>query len=211
MEFVTQYVTALKNAGNVARAREVATDFLNLLTDGERTSAACWPLYEDAELSPAGSGNALYLLRRVAQFRKGVGAEKVDARVASMLETQVEDILRGRNRDASAENVEAIEKLLDAYGLRDYGRLSACASLAKAMLTGDSAAALTACREAFVGMSDEKLSYLYFYPLTALKGKWTAEQKEELEKLTAELVAGARDEVLKSSLDGFAKGMLPNL
>lgn len=210
-EFVVGYVAALKGAGETARAREVATDFLNLLTDGERTSAACWPIYEDAELSPAGSGNALYLLRRVAQFREGVGAEKVNARVASMLETQVEDILRGRNRDASAENVGAIEKLLDVYGLQDYGRLSACVALAKAMLAGDSAAALTACREAFVGMSDEKLSYLYFYPLTALKGKWTAEQKEELEKLTAELVAGARDEVLKSSLDGFAKGMLPNL
>lgn len=210
-EFVVRYVAALKGAGETARAREVATDFLNLLTDEERTSAACWPIYEDAELSPAGSGNMLYLLRRLPQFREGVGAEKVDARVGLLFETQLEDILRGRNRDASAENVEAIEKLLDAYGLRDYGRLSACASLAKAMLTGDAAAALTACREAFVGMSDEKLSYLYFYPLTALKGRWTKEQKKELEKLTAELVAQAQDEVLKSSLDGFAKGMLPNL
>lgn len=210
-DFVTRYAIALKKAGDTIRAREVATDFLNLLTDEERTSAACWPIYEDAELSPAGSGNMSYLLRRVPQFRQRVGVDKVNARLVTLFETRLEDILRGRNRNVSMAEVEEVEKLLDAYELPNVDWLRDYGTLAKAMLAGDTATALTACRKVFVGMSDEKLHDLYFYPLTTLKGKWTEEQKEELAKLTTELVAQVRDETLEKSLNDFVKEMLPNL
>lgn len=211
MDLVVQYVFALKKAGDIRRAQEVAMDLLNLLTDEERTSMVCWPIYEDAELSPVGSGNMFYLLRRVPQFRQSVGDEKVDARVFALFETQLENILCGQNSGATMADVESIENLLQIYQLQDVGFLLDYIDLSKAMLTGNTVAVLSVGRKMFVTMDDAKLSRLYFYPLMALKGKWTEEQKKELENLTTELITLVQSEELKCSLRNFVKEIWFNL
>ena len=83
--------------------------------------------------------------------------------------------------------------------------------LIKAMLAGNSEMALLVCQKVFSSMSDEKLSYLYFQPILALKGKWNKQQKKELIGLTQELMTKTKSEVLKGSLKSFADSMIPNL
>ena len=210
-EFVVQYIQALKNTGNLVKAREVAMDLLNLLGDKERTSSVCWQIYEDTELSPVGSGNMLYLLRNVARFRANIGEDIVNAKITALFEMQLEDMLRGRNKNITQESIVATEKLLSAMQLQGKDYLFDYIDLIEAVYSGDTEAALPLCEKIFTQMSDQKLSYLYFQPLIALQGKWTDSQKKDLEALTDKLINQVESDVLKDSLKNFKEGMLPKL
>ncbi len=211
VEFMVRYVQALKNYGNLEQAKTMMFDLLTSIGDRERCSVECWPIYDDPELSPVGSGNMMYFLRFANLFRQKVGNEIVDTKIGSVFENQLEDILRGRNRNVTLATVEGTEQMLKAYRLQGKDYLFDYVELIKAMLAGNSEMALLVCQKVFSSMSDEKLSYLYFQPILALKGKWNKQQKKELIGLTQELMTKTKSEVLKGSLKSFADSMIPNL
>ena len=134
-----------------------------------------------------------YLLEHVDNFRKGVGVEPVNAKLAALFETRLEDILRGRNKNASLTEVEKIGQQLEACNLPGREDLSDYVVLAKAMIMKDAGQALPVCKKLFIPMSDEKLAYLYFH------------------KMSKELSKRVKNVVLKDGLLNFANAMIPNL
>lgn len=209
--FMLKYIRILKKSEKVEQARGVALELLTSLNDEERISAPCWGIYDDIELSPLGSGNMIYFLKHIEQFREIIGREQVDDKIASLFEVQLEDILRGKNRNITLADVEEAEKMLKSYHLTKGDYLFDYIALIKAILTGDCESALTFCKKVFIPMSDEKLSYLYFQPLSALKGKWSKQQKKELEALTRELSGRTNNVQLKEVLKNFADSAISML
>ena len=57
----------------------------------------------------------------------------------------------------------------------------------------------------FLTMKEEKLNYLYFRPITFLKGKWNDQQKKELIDLSLKLSPQVKNAVLQNSLKYFAE------
>ena len=131
--------------------------------------------------------------------------EPVNAKLAALFETRLEDILRGRNKNASLTEVEKIGQQLEACNLPGREDLSDYVVLAKAMITKDAGQALPVCKKLFIPMSDEKLAYLYF------QGKWSDAHKKELDKMSKELSKRVKNVVLKDGLLNFANAMIPNL
>ncbi len=143
-------------------------------------------------------------MKHVEKFRQGVGVEKVDAAVARLFETQLEDILRGRNRNATLADVEGAEKLLESYHLTGQEHLNGYIALIKAMMAENTDETLRLCQEIYPKLSDEKISYLYFNPITTLGDKWDKNQKKELVALTKQLADQVEMSQLKHSLTSFA-------
>lgn len=204
MDFLMKYIEALVKARDVEKAKGIAREVLVSLDDEEKCSEPYWFIYENRELSPVGSGNMVYLLKHVEKFRQGVGVEKVDAAVAGLFETQLEDILRGRNRNATLADVEGAEKLLESYHLTGQEHLNGYIALIKAMMAENTDETLRLCQEIYPKLSDEKISYLYFNPITTLGDKWDKNQKKELVALTKQLADQVEMSQLKHSLTSFA-------
>ena len=187
LDFLMKYIEALVQSCDIDKARGISQDVLASLDDDEKCSAAYWFIYENRELSPVGSGNTMYLLKHVDRFRKGVGVEKVDAAVAGLFEVQLEDIIRGRNKNATLADIEAAEKQLESFHLTGQEYLNEYITLIKAVMKEDADETLRLCKEMFPKMSDEKIAYLYFSPITMLQDKWDKKQKKELTALTKQL------------------------
>jgi len=209
--FVLSYLKALQATKQFDKAQAVSSELLKSLGDGQKSFATYWFIYEDLNLSPIGSENVTYLLEHADNFRKGVGEKTVNAKLTALFESQLEDILRGRNRNVSLTDVEKIEQQLKACVLSGREDLSDYVMLAKAMIAKDADQTLTMCKKLFITMSDEKLAYLYFNPILTLKGKWSDAQKKELDKMSRELARRVENVTLKDGLENFAKGMIPNL
>ncbi|MFR7877998.1 MAG: thioredoxin, partial [Butyricimonas paravirosa] len=139
------------------QAKAMMFDLLTSVGDRERCSVECWPIYDDPELSPAGSGNMMYFLRFANLFRQKVGREMVDAKIASVFESQLEDILRRRNKNVTLADVEGTEQMLKAYDLQGQDYLFDYVDLFKAMLTGIRVKLLL-CKKIF-SSSDEEIEF----------------------------------------------------
>ena len=209
--FVLSYLKALQATKQFDKARTVSNELVKSLNDSQKAYVTYWFIYEDINISPIGSENMAYLLEHVDNFRKGVGVEPVNAKLAALFETRLEDILRGRNKNASLTEVEKIGQQLEACNLPGREDLSDYVVLAKAMIMKDAGQALPVCKKLFIPMSDEKLAYLYFHPILTLKGKWSDAHKKELDKMSKELSKRVKNVVLKDGLLNFANAMIPNL
>ena len=210
MDFLLKYTKALIVAGDPDKAKTVAQDIIAALEDSQKCTEPYWFIYEDASLSPIGSGNMNYFLRHAAQFREGVGVEKVDKKLASLFDLQLEDMIRGRNATATLADVESIQKALDAYKLTGQDYLYEYIELIKGMKMGNTDKVLEMYKKVFPKMADEKIAYLYFMPILSLKGKWNKKQKEELGTLTDQLIEQVEMSTLKASLLNF-KGSVARL
>jgi putative disulphide-isomerase len=203
MDFLLQYTKALVTACDLDKAKAVAQDIIGSLEDCQKCTEPYWFIYEDVSLSPIGSGNMTYFLKHTDQFREGVGVEKVDKKLASLFDLQLEEMIRGRNAAATLADVEAVQKTLDAYKLTGQDYLYEYIELIKGMKTGNTDKVLEMCKKVFPKMADEKIAYLYFMPILSLKGKWNGKQKEELETLTEQLAEQVEMSTLKASLRNF--------
>lgn len=210
MDFLLKYTKALVVARDLEKASKVAADIIASLEDIQRCTDPYWFIYEDFNLSPIGSGNLAYFMKHVDRFRQGVGAEKVDKKLASLFALQLEEMLRGRNANFTLADVEAIQKTLDSYHLIGQDYLYEYIELIKGVNTSNADKVLEMCKKVFPKMADEKIAYLYFSPILSLKGKWSDEQKKELETLTLQLSEQIEMSTLKASLRNFA-GMIERL
>lgn len=209
--FQMTYIKALVRSNDVEKARTISRNLLESLDEGEKCSALYWYIYENEFLSPVGEENMTFLLNHVEEFRAGVGKERVDAKLVSLFEMQLEDILRGRNQEVTLADVEAAEKLLDSYHLVGQDNLIGYIHLIKAVLTEDTEETLRLCKEIYPKMPDEKIAYLYFNPVSMLQNKWSEKQKKELVVLTKKLMNQVEMSQLKHSLKSFAEvGISPS-
>jgi len=205
LSFLVEYVKVLVRSCDVEKARNVAQELLASLDDEEKCSEPYWFIYQSLDLSPIGSGNMVYLLKHVNQFREGVGVEKVDSVIAILFEVQLEDILRGRNRDATLADVEASEKMFDSFHLIGKDYLKDYMALIKAVKSEKTKDVLKLYKKIFPTLPDGKTSYLYFAPLVELREKWTKQQKKELIAFTEEIRSKVQFDKLKASLGYFIK------
>lgn len=203
--FVYSYLQALLATEQYDKAREVSQEFVTSLNDGQKAYISYWFIYDSPELSPIGSENMNYLLRHMDNFRKGVGIETVNAKLTSIFETQLEDIIRGRNKTTDIADVVAIENNLKICNLPNKDYLDDYVTLLKGMFSFDTDMAFTAFMKIFLTMKEEKLNYLYFRPITFLKGKWNDQQKKELIDLSLKLSPQVKNAVLQNSLKYFAE------
>ncbi|WP_233556911.1 thioredoxin family protein [Odoribacter sp. AF15-53] len=211
LNFLVKYIKALLVSCDVEKAKGIAQEVLASLDDEEKCTDPYWFIYEDTELSPIGSGNMNYLLKRVEKFREGVGVEKVDKKLASLFESQLEDIIRGRNKNATLADVEAAEKLLDSYKLTGQDYLFEYIALIKAVKSENTEETLKLCNDIYPKMADEKVAYLYFTPIVELQYKWDKKQKKELTVLTRKMADKVELTSLKHSLKSFADVTIPRL
>lgn len=177
-DFLMTYIKALVKACDIEKAHKISEDVLASLSDDEKCTEPYWFIYENLDLSPIGSNNMMYLLQHVDQFRQGVGVEKVDSVVGNLFAIQLEDILRGRNRTATLEDVEAAGKMLESYHLEGHDYLNDYIALIKAVKTENTDDVVKLYKKVFSKMEAGKIAYLYFTPITTLKGKWSEKQKE---------------------------------
>ena len=152
-----------------------------------------------------GSENINYLLSHVDNFRKGVGVEPVNIKLASMFETQLEDMIRGRNKTTDMADVEAIEKNLEACNLPGKDYLYDYVNLLKGMFSLDADATFAVFMKIFPTMEENKLSYLYFRPIIFLKDKWSERQKKKLIDLSLKLSLKVKNIVLRDGLKYFTE------
>ena len=178
--FVLSYLKALEATKQYDKAKSGTAELMKNLGDSQKSYATYWFLYENPNISPVGSENIDYLLSHVDNFRKGVGVEPVNAKLASMFETQLEDMIRGRNKTTDMADVEAIKKNLEACNLPGKDYLYDYVDLLKGMFSSNADATFAVFMKIFPTMEEGKLNYLYFRPITFLKGKWSEQQKKEL-------------------------------
>ena len=202
--FVLSYLKALEATKRYDKAKVVTVDLMKNLSDSQKSYATYWFLYENPEISPVGSENINYLLSHVDDFRKNVGIEPVNAKLVSIFENQLEDMIRGRNKTTDIADVEAVEKNLKACNLPGKDYLYDYVALLKGMSSSDPDATFTTFMKIFPTMKEEKLSYLYFRPITLLKGKWNDQQKKELIDLSLKLSPKMKNIVLQNGLKYFA-------
>ena len=129
----------------------------------------------------------------------------MNAKLTSIFETQLEDIIRGRNKTTDIADVVAIENNLKICNLPNKDYLDDYVTLLKGMFSFDTDMAFTAFMKIFLTMKEEKLNYLYFRPITFLKGKWNDQQKKELIDLSLKLSPQVKNAVLQNSLKYFAE------
>ncbi|WP_018337700.1 thioredoxin family protein [Butyricimonas synergistica] len=211
MNFLVRYIKALLVSCDWDKAKNVAQEVIASLSDEEKCMEPYWFIYENIDLSPIGSGNVNYLLKHIDQFRQKMGVEKVDRKLASLFEIQLEDILRGRNRKATLEDVEKIKQMLDSYQLVGQDYLYNYIELIKAVKTANTNQTLDLYKKIFPKLSDEKIAYLYFMPILDLKEKWNEAQKKELLVLTQQMEEQVEYSKLKASLRNFRTGMLERM
>ena len=211
MDFLLKYTKALLAAGDMQRAKAVAADIIASLDDAQRCTETYWFIYETPALSPLGSGNLAYFKRHLDDFRKNVGAEKVDARLGGLLALQLENVLRGKDKNVKPENIVALKEQLDAYQLTGQDYLYGYIELIDALMTQDAESVLAACKDVFPTLPDEKLAYLYFSPIMSMRDKWTKKQTKELIALTDRLIEKVEMSQLKISLESFKTGMLERM
>ena len=75
-------------------------------------------------------------------------------------------------------------------------------ALLKGMFSLDADATFAAFMKIFPTMEEGKLSYLYFRPITFLKGKWSEQQKKELIDLSLKLSPKVKNVVLQNGVNG---------
>ena len=209
--FMLAYLEALDAAGKTEQARKIMGEIMPSLSDGQKAFSSYWFIYESPTLSPAGSENEEYFLAHLDAFRKGNGPAVVDRKAYGIYETRIEDIIRGRNKTATAADVEALARAIEAARLPDGAYLEDCATLALGVKRGDADMAFAAFMKMFPGLDEKKIAYLYFTPLYALKGKWTAEQKKALTELSLKLSERVENVTLKDGLKNFADSEIPKL
>ena len=203
--FVLSYLKALEATKQYDKAKEVSAELMKNLNDSEKSYATYWFLYENPNISPMGSENMNYLLVHVDNFRKGVGVEPVNAKLTSIFETQLEDIIRGKNKTTNIVDVEEIENNLKACNLPGKEYLYDYVALLKGMFSLDADATFAVFMKIFPTMEEGKLSYLYFRPITFLKGKWSEQQKKELIDLSLKLSPKVKNVVLQDGLKFFTE------
>ena len=186
-DFLMTYIKALVKACDIEKAHKISEDVLASLSDDEKCTKPYWFIYENLDLSPVGSNNMMYLLQHVGQFRQGVGVEKVDSVVGNLFAIQLEDILRGRNKTATLEDVETAGKMLESYHLDGHDYLNDYIALIKAVKTENTDDVIKLYKKVFSKMDAGKIAYLYFTPITTLKGKWSVKQKKALSALTKKI------------------------
>ena len=209
--FMVAYLQALDAAGKTEQAHKVMSELLPMLNDGQKTFRSYWFIYESSTLSPAGSENEAYFLDHLDAFRKGNDLEVVNRKAYNILETRIEDIIRGRNRSATLSDIVALEKLIESAELPKSAYLENCITLAKGMKLDDSSIAFAAFNKLFSSLDEKKIAYLYFTPLYVLKGKWTKEQKEVLKNLTLKLSEQVTNTTLRDGLKNFANSEIAKL
>ncbi len=210
-DFLMTYIKALVKACDVEKAHKISEDVLASLSDDEKCTEPYWFIYENLDLSPIGSNNMMYLLQHVDQFRQGVGVEKVDSVVGNLFAIQLENILRGRNRTVTLEDVEVAGKMLESYHLEGHDYLNDYIALIKAVKTENTDDVIKLYKKVFPKMDAGKIAYLYFTPITTLKGKWSVKQKKALSALTKKIAGNVTSIPIQSSLMGFANITLPKL
>ena len=203
--FVLSYLKALEATKQYDKAKVVTADLMKNLGASQKAYATYWFLYENSDISPIGSENVNYLLEHADDFRKGVGIEPVNAKLTSIFELQLEDMIRGKNKTTQVADVETVEKSLKACNLPDRDYLYDYIALLKGMFTSDVDATFTAFMKIFPTMKEEKLNYLYFRPITYFKGKWNDQQKKELIDLSLKLSPTVKNVVLQDGLKYFAE------
>lgn len=202
--FVLSYLKALEATKQYDKAKVVTANLVKELGASQTAYVTYWFLYENPEISPVGSENINYLLSHVDDFRKGVGVEPVNAKLASMFETQLEDMIRGKNKTTDIADVVVVEKHLKACNLPGKDYLYDYVALLKGMFSYDADVAFAAFMKIYPTMKEKKLNYLYFRPITFLKGKWNDQQKKELIDLSLKLSPKMENIVLQNGLKYFA-------
>lgn len=209
--FMVSYVKLLESVGEIEKAQKVAGELLASLSDQEKPYTTYWFIFENEELSPSDSENTRYLIQNIERFRQSVGKEAVNQKVASLYEKQLEDILRGRNREVMLEDIEAEQQRVAQLNLEGEEWLNHYFTIAHAMYAKDCNEALKGFRALYPTLDETKLSYLYFNPILSLKGKWDKKQRKELSTFTKNLAKKVEKTVLKDALNNFADSIIPTL
>ncbi len=210
-DFLMTYIKALVKACDMEKAHKISEDVLASLSDDEKCTKPYWFIYENLGLSPVGSNNMMYLLQHVDQFRQGVGVEEVDSVVGNLFAIQLEDILRGRSKEITLEDVGAIENMLVSCRLKGQDYLDDYVALIKAVKMEKTDDVIKLYEKVFSKMDDGRIAYLYFSPIIMLKNKWDEKQKKTLCKLTKKIARGIKSIPIQSSLMSFANIALPQL
>ena len=77
MDFLLKYIKALVKSCDLEKAQKIAQDVVVALDDVEKCSEPYWFIYANRDLSPVGSGNMVYLLKHMEQFRKVLGEKRL--------------------------------------------------------------------------------------------------------------------------------------
>ena len=179
-DFLMTYIKALVKACDVEKAHKISEDVLASLSDDEKCTEPYWFIYENLDLSPIGSNNMMYLLQHVDQFRQGVGVEKVDSVVGNLFAIQLENILRGRNRTVTLEDVEVAGKMLESYHLEGHDYLNDYIALIKAVKTENTDDVIKLYKKGISQDGCRKNCLLVFHPDNNVEGEMERETKESV-------------------------------
>lgn len=205
--YLFDFLKSLLASGLDEKAREVAGEILAPLSVEKRCTETYWPIYDNPRLSLVGSENLRFFLKYVDQFRRGVGVEKVNAKLTFLYVSRLEEMLRGRMPATNAD-LDLVEKELKKHDLEQED-LSNYIEMMRAINAKDTDKIYSLYRKVYQNMSESKLSYLYFRPILLFQGqgKWTEKQKIGFINFTNELIMRMESQVMQLSMQNFVEAL----
>lgn len=204
-KFLFKYVYSLLESGLDNKACEVTGEWLATLSDKEKCSKKFWFIYDNFRLSPIGSENMNYFHSHLGEFRKSVGDEIVNAKLTTLYENQLENMLRGQQTSTDKE-LDVVEKKMCDDGVTAK-HLFGYIEMMRALNKKDADRVLDLYDDVYSDMPESKLSYLYFRPAILLRSQWNDEQKAQLISFTNELIKRMETQVMQLSLTYFAEAI----
>lgn len=199
--FMAEYVKSL-NGQYSTDAPKVAAELYQLLNDEEKVSEDYWFLFENAELAPEGSAQALYLLANRDKFNQSIGKEKVDKCLSGSYAKKLNMIVYGRDTSATAKSLDQMKKDIAALGLSNEKTLLSTVNIAKALVGGNQNQLLTVCEKEVNQMKGEDFPIMVIYNA---KDKATPAQLARWIKISKKVVKNCENPDYGKRLEGFVK------
>lgn len=206
LSMMRNYIYALLDFRDTEKTEMVVKELLASLDKEEIISETYWFIFENNQLSPVGSKNLDFVLNNLELFYENVGAEKVNGKLAETFEKKLENILIGRDRQSSLQEVLLLKEYIEPYEFPGKERLLDYANMIQAQKSNDLNQMLDLSEKIFPGMPEDKLNQIYFSVAFSIRKEADKKQQKRLLELSNKLHAEAdEDGRFKNSLTRFIK------
>ena len=175
--FLAKYLKMLASL-YVNDNQKVLGEFMETLSDEEKMSETYWFVFENPRLMPYESEYMKFLIENCDQFRKNIGSEKVNRRLAERSNHFITKVIMGKADANSVKELEQAKKDIEILGLGDDKNLCSNLRIAQAILTKNQNKILTVCEKEVDKVDPQKFPYMALLHLyresatPAQKARW---------------------------------------
>ncbi len=153
-QFLLKYLSALSDASEIRRLKEVAGILSKQLTDTEKIDSAYWILFDNNDLAPFNSENYHFLLKHKKEFNQQIGVKQVNRRLERLYTGVLSSIVWGRDTKTTLGDIQEIGNVIRTLQTTDKKRLLLYVNMAKAYKEKNTRELLKCSKKGFPVFSD---------------------------------------------------------